>query len=151
NDFSVWFLEDGEGLSGAVGYNVDIIDAEGAHAICDRFGSLLQSLGAQPQQAIGDASLLSASDRDRLGEWNSTVRPLPPQRSTFSLLVQQAARTPQRVALPREAQRLTYAQQHARAGPIAGALHARGVPPGDRLGICLQRGPYLVAAMIAAW
>src|SRR5690606_23190449 len=151
NDLGIWFLEHGEGLSGAVGYNVDIIDAEGARAICDRFGSLLQSLCAQPQQAIGDASLLSASDRDRLGEWNSTVRPLPPQRSTYALLAQQAARTPQRVALRSEAQRLTYAQLHARAGAIAGALHARGVRPGDRVGICLQRGPDLVAAMIAAW
>ncbi|WP_457021361.1 amino acid adenylation domain-containing protein [Luteimonas sp. A611] len=151
NDLGIWFLEHGQGLSGAVGYNVDIIDADGARAICDRFGSLLQSLCAQPGQAIGDASLLSAADRDRLGEWNSTVRPLPPQRSTCALLAEQAARTPERIALRSEGQRLTYAQLHARAGAIAGALHARGVRPGDRVGICLTRGPDMVAAMIAAW
>src|SRR5690606_17915653 len=102
-------------------------------------------------QAIGDAALLSASDRDRLGEWNSTVRPLPPRRSAHALLAEQAARTPERIAVRSEGQRLTYAQLHARAGAIAGALHARGVRPGDRVGICLARGTDLVAAMLAAW
>jgi len=151
SDLGIWFLEHGEGLSGAVGYNVDIIDADGARAICDRFGSLLQSLCAQPGQAIGDASLLSTADRDRLAEWNSTVRPLPSQRSAYALLAEQAGRTPGRIALRSEGQRLTYAQLHARAGAIAGALLARDVRAGDRVGICLERGPDLVAAMIAAW
>jgi len=151
NDLGVWFLEHGEGLSGAVGYNADIIDPAGARAICERFGVLLASLCADPSQAIGDADLLSARDREQLAQWNSTVRPLPRQRSVHEALAQQAARTPDRIALRCGDERLSYAQLDARAGAIAAALQARGVRAGDRVGICLERGPDLVAAMLATW
>src|SRR5690606_39806694 len=85
--------------SGAMGYNADIITAAGARAIAERFEALLRSLCQDPAQAIGDANLLSPSDRARLAEWNSTTRPLPPYRSAHGLLAAQAARTPDQVAL----------------------------------------------------
>ena len=151
NDLGIWFLEHGDGLSGAVGYNADIIDADGARAICERFGVLLRSLCSNPAQAIGDADLLSEMDRASLAQWNSTVVPLPPEHALHQALAAQAARSPERIALRCGADRITYAQLQARAGAIAGALQARGVRAGDRVGICLERGPDLVAAMIAAW
>lgn len=45
----------------------------------------------------------------------------------------------------------TFAQLEAAAAPIAAALHARGVRPGDRVVGWLDTAPALVAAMIATW
>jgi amino acid adenylation domain-containing protein len=151
NDLGIWFLEHPAGLSGAMGYNADIITAAGARAIAERFEALLRSLCQDPAQAIGDANLLSPSDRARLAEWNSTTRPLPPYRSAHGLLAAQAARTPDQVALRFGTTALTYAQLHARAARIAGALRARGVRPGDRVGVCLERSPDLLATLLATW
>ncbi|MEL1263988.1 amino acid adenylation domain-containing protein [Pseudoxanthomonas putridarboris] len=151
HDLGIWFLEHGNGLSGAMGYNTDILSADGARAIGDRFVTLLQSLCDQPEQAIGDANLLSEHDRSQLASWNSTAAPTPPQRTMHALLAAQAARAPERVAIRFENRSLTYAQLDARSARIADALVQQGVRPGDRVGVCLDRTPDLVAAMVAVW
>src|SRR5690606_11497292 len=58
---------------------------------------------------------------------------------------------PDQVALRFGTTALTYAQLHARAARIAGALRARGVRPGDRVGVCLERSPDLLATLLATW
>src|SRR5690606_17835364 len=151
NDLGIWFLEHPGGLSGAMGYNADIISPEGARAIGDRFVALLRALCQNPLQGIGETNVLSESDRTRLAEWNSTARQLPAHRTTSGLLAAQASRAPDRIALRCGGETLDYAQLQARAARIADALHARGVRPGDRVGVCLARTPDLVAALLAIW
>ncbi|MEV7414435.1 non-ribosomal peptide synthetase [Streptomyces sp. NPDC089919] len=46
---------------------------------------------------------------------------------------------------------LTYAELDARAGALAAALTVAGVRPGDVVGVSLERGPQLVAALLAVW
>ncbi|HEX5959929.1 MAG TPA: amino acid adenylation domain-containing protein [Rhodanobacteraceae bacterium] len=60
----------------------------------------------------------------------------------------QVARTPQRTALVSRGMSLGYAELGARARRIAGALRARGVGPGQRVGLCVERGTDMVAAML---
>ncbi|MFD0727708.1 AMP-binding protein, partial [Lysobacter brunescens] len=65
------------------------------------------------------------------------------------LFEQQAARTPDRIALRHGQAVLTYAQLDARANRIAAALRARGAGPGTLVGVCLPRGIDLVVAILA--
>ncbi len=70
------------------------------------------------------------------------------------MIAAQAARTPDAVAVetsgaPRAA--LSYAELMARADELAGRLRVLGVAAGDRVGVCLRRGPDLVAALLAVW
>lgn len=60
----------------------------------------------------------------------------------------QIARTPQRTALVSHGMSLGYAELGARARRIACALRARGVGPGQRVGLCVERGADMVAAML---
>ncbi|WHZ11420.1 MAG: polyketide synthase module [Burkholderiaceae bacterium] len=60
----------------------------------------------------------------------------------------QAARAPQRAALRSAGMSVSYAQLNARAQRIACALRARGVGAGDRVGLCVERGTDMVAAML---
>ncbi|KAF1710016.1 non-ribosomal peptide synthetase [Pseudoxanthomonas kalamensis DSM 18571] len=151
HDLGIWFLEHPAGLSGAMGFNADILTDEGARSIADRFTTLLASLADQPEQAIGDAEILSAQDRAKLDEWNATAMALPAERTTHALLHAQALRTPGRTALRSGGQVLDYAQLQARSCRIADALAAHGVVPGDLVGICLDRHVDLVATMLAVW
>ncbi|MEU3725622.1 AMP-binding protein, partial [Streptomyces sp. NPDC031705] len=64
----------------------------------------------------------------------------------------QAARTPQAPAvLGADGAVLTYAALDRLACRHAAALRARGVAPGDFVGVCLPRGPELVAALLGVW
>ncbi|AZM91704.1 non-ribosomal peptide synthetase [Streptomyces sp. W1SF4] len=64
----------------------------------------------------------------------------------------QAARTPEAPAvLGADGAVLDYAALDGLAARYAAALRARGVAPGDFVGVCLPRGPELVAALLGVW
>ncbi|MEU8772399.1 amino acid adenylation domain-containing protein [Streptomyces sp. NPDC048606] len=64
----------------------------------------------------------------------------------------QAARSPEAPAvLAADGAGLTYAALERLAVRHAAALRAAGVAPGDFVGVCLPRGPELVAALLGVW
>jgi mycobactin peptide synthetase MbtE len=64
------------------------------------------------------------------------------------LILAQARRTPDAVAVRQWDDRLTYRELVERAGGLANALHARGVGPESRVGICATRDPNYVATVV---
>jgi amino acid adenylation domain-containing protein len=59
-----------------------------------------------------------------------------------------AARSPDATAVTAGARSVTYAELDAWAGAVARQLAASGVAPGDRVGVCVERSPQLVAALL---
>ncbi|MEU4230734.1 amino acid adenylation domain-containing protein [Nonomuraea sp. NPDC026600] len=66
-------------------------------------------------------------------------------------LAEQVRRTPDRIAVVAGTTRVTYADLDSRAERIAGELRARGVGPGDSVGVCLDRDDSLIAALLGVW
>ncbi|MFD8981471.1 amino acid adenylation domain-containing protein [Streptomyces sp. NPDC059564] len=84
---------------------------------------------------------------DRTQSGSAPGRPLLP-----GLFRAQAARTPEAPAvLAADAVVWTYAGLERRAVRYAAALRAGGVAPGDFVGVCLPRGPELIAALLGVW
>ncbi|MEY9875807.1 amino acid adenylation domain-containing protein [Streptacidiphilus sp. MAP12-33] len=69
-----------------------------------------------------------------------------------ALIAAQAARTPEAPALrAADGSVRSYAELAEQAGRVAASLRARGVGPGDIVGVCLRRGPGLPAALLGVW
>ncbi|MBW9108144.1 AMP-binding protein, partial [Paraburkholderia phenoliruptrix] len=60
----------------------------------------------------------------------------------------QAKRTPDAIALRCEEASLTYAELDAWSASLAARLVARGVGAERRVGLCVARGPALIAALL---
>ena len=73
----------------------------------------------------------------------------PDNALIHTLFEAQVARTPQRTAVLFEDLVISYAQLNARADALASALRVRGVGPGDLVGLCIERGPDMLASMLA--
>ncbi|KZM69928.1 non-ribosomal peptide synthetase [Nocardia terpenica] len=67
------------------------------------------------------------------------------------LIDEQARLTPDAVAVEAGDERLTYRELIARADQLANFLHARGIGPDDLVGVCVERGPDLVIALLGVW
>jgi amino acid adenylation domain-containing protein len=67
------------------------------------------------------------------------------------LFEEQAARTPDAVAVVRGAERLTYRQLDERANQVAHVLRRRGAGRDVLVGVCVERTPELVVALLAVW
>lgn len=75
--------------------------------------------------------------------------PLPwPDATLAELIVAQAARTPDAVAVRQWDDRLSYRELLDRAAGVAAALRMRGVGRQSRVGVCGHRRPDLVATVL---
>ena len=85
-----------------------------------------------------------------LQKWNDTPVAFP-QVCTHELFEQQAARTPEAVALVFGERQLSYSELNERANKVAHHLRKRGVGPDVLVGVCLERSPEMVISLLAVW
>src|SRR5207245_4591117 len=98
--------------------------------------------------SIGRLEILSAAERRTLlQEWTATERVLP-AATLPQLFAAQAAATPDAVAVVFAGEQLSYGELDARANQLAHHLRALGVGAGSVVGVCLERSPALVVALI---
>ncbi|MFJ8190141.1 amino acid adenylation domain-containing protein [Streptomyces sp. NPDC096094] len=112
------------------------------------YRAVLESMAADPRGDARAAYLPPGEREVLLADW--TTRPTAPAdpRTVHGVFEEQAARTPDAVAVSFEDTRLTYAELNARANRIAHLLRARGVGPRTLVGVCLERSAALVPALL---
>ncbi|MFE7813012.1 non-ribosomal peptide synthase/polyketide synthase, partial [Streptomyces sp. NPDC057433] len=150
-DLTLEFAETSAGeLHGLLTYNTDLFDAATAERMADQLGTLLTAVADDPDRPVGalplatDETLKAVLDQGR-----GTARPVP-AATLPDLFEQQAARTPDAVALAdADGRELTYAQVERAANRLAHRLIARGVGPERVVALALPRGAETVVAQLA--
>ncbi|HKP77432.1 MAG TPA: amino acid adenylation domain-containing protein, partial [Longimicrobiaceae bacterium] len=148
-DLSLLLDEDEAGAAGVVEYATDLFDAATVARLAGHLEQVLAQAVAAPDGALSRLSLLTDAERRLLEDWNRTEAPFPAELCIHQLFEAQAARTPHAVALVCEERTVTYGALNARANRLAHRLMALGVGPEDRVGVCMRRGPEMVAALLA--
>jgi amino acid adenylation domain-containing protein len=136
-------------------YNEALFERVTAERLLARFVTLLNAAVAEPKRRVsrlpllGEGQGVDAGERAQLMAWGHDTGLAHDRAATLpSLWAAQVARTPDAVAVIDGEQRLTYAELAARSGVVAQQLHAYGVGPEDRVGVCLERSADLVAALL---
>lgn len=146
-------VADDEALPARLVYNTDLFVPETVARIANHFRQLLARFMNQPTLAIDEAEMMSDVERHHLlGAWNQTQVPFDAHLSIGDLFTATASRVPEKTALifgdGAQSEHMTYAQLEARSNQLAHQLRQRGVGPEARVGICLQRQPNLVVALL---
>jgi amino acid adenylation domain-containing protein len=148
-DLTLEVIEQPDGLHCALVYRTDLFEPATIARLAQHFGQLLQACVQQPDQPIERLPLLSAAERRQIVEqWNATKVEFPQTHVLHRLVEQQAARTPEAIAVTYAEQQLSYAELNARANQLAHALIARGVTPGSLVGIAVERSLELVIGLL---
>ncbi|MET0396001.1 MAG: amino acid adenylation domain-containing protein, partial [Longimicrobiaceae bacterium] len=109
---------------------------------------LVEALETSPGRPIGRIDVLPEAEREHLLRTSATPALAHPRLCVHELFARQASRTPDRVALVHRDRTLTFAEVEHRSGRLAHLLRRRGVGPEVRVGLCLERGPELVVAVL---
>ncbi len=84
-----------------------------------------------------------------LEEWNDTRVPYPRDACVHELFEEHVRRAPDAPALLFVGGTLTYAELNGRADALAAVLAAEGVGPDRLVGLCLERSPEAIVAILA--
>ena len=138
------------GLSGSLEYATDLFDEGTARRMAGHLERVLALLAAEPDARLSAVELLDEAERRLVLEtWNGTEAAPSPDGLLHALIEAQAARTPDAVAVVFEDESLTYGELEARANRLAHHLVRLGAGPEARVGVCLQRAPEMVVALLA--
>ncbi|HEX2202459.1 MAG TPA: amino acid adenylation domain-containing protein [Longimicrobium sp.] len=150
-DLTLQLFEAGGEMYGFLEYATDLFDRETMERLVAQLATLLDSAAADPSARLSDLSIVPDEDRALVvSEWNRTEADYPRELCIHDLIAEQAARTPDAVALELDGVATTYAELDRQAAALARRLHALGVRPETRVGVSLERGPAMVVAMLAA-
>jgi amino acid adenylation domain-containing protein len=102
------------------------------------------------QQHMSIWGSLTASEQAQLQGWNETTADFP-QLCVHQLFEQQSARDPAAIAVTFRDVELTYGELNARANRLAHRLRRSGVKANILVGVCFERCPDLIVALLAVW
>src|SRR6185437_2281583 len=139
------------GLRGNLLAAADLFDEPTARAIAGRFGRVLAAVAVAPGARVRQVGILDAAERAQLvAGWNDTAAVVP-AGSLPELVAGRAAVVPDAVAVCAGGAWVSYGRLLERAGRLGGFLRAAGAGPETVVGLCLDRGAEMLAAMVGAW
>ncbi len=148
-DLTLACVEQRAGMLCDIDFNVDLFDPESADRMARLFVHLLAGIAADPDAAVSDLPLLDEAERaEVVHRWNETRRELSGDLLLHRLFEAQAERAPAALAVVAEGESLTYRELEQRASRLARHLRRLGVGPESRVGICCERSPDALAAML---
>jgi amino acid adenylation domain-containing protein len=144
--------EAADGLRGTWRYNTDLFDRATIARWSESFLRLLRGIVADPGCLIAELPVVPEDQHARLLiEFNHTGLEYDRRWLAYQHIARQAILQPDRAAVVSANERLSYRDLNLRADQIAGYLRRRGIGAEDRVAICTQRTPDMIAAMLGVW
>lgn len=139
-DLSLYLGEEKGGLSGVIEYNSDLFDNATIERMVGHFESLLENVLAAPETRLSELAFLTPPERRQLLEvWNQTDADYPRDKCYHQLFEEQAARTPDSVAVVCAGARLGFEELNNRANRVGHYLRRLGAGPDSIVGIYVDR------------
>ena len=130
-------------------YERATFDSAAVAAMVEHLRILLEGMSRERDVPLAQRTMLAEDERRRLVvEWNATARTFDALDCVHRLIARQAQRTPGAIAVEAGERRLTYGELDVRANRLAAALRRAKVGPGDLVGVCTERAPELVVAIL---
>ncbi|HLW77376.1 MAG TPA: amino acid adenylation domain-containing protein, partial [Bryobacteraceae bacterium] len=130
-------------------YNTDIFDSATIQRLACHWLTILEAAVADPGTRLRDLPLLTPPESAWLDRAAAGPRAAIPDATVHQLFDEQSKRTPQAVAIEHQGRKLTYAQLDEESTALAWRLIEAGVEPGTLVGLCVERSPGMIVALLA--
>jgi tyrocidine synthetase III len=149
-DLTFFFGETGDALQVNIVYNSDIFKKETVLRLANHLEQLLEAIIASPTRSINRLDYLSREEKEQLSIQFAESRVAYPQdRSVVDLFEEQAALTPDSIALVFEGQSFTYRQVKEQSDKLAHYLRTScHIQANDLTGIMLDRSANMIIALL---
>jgi amino acid adenylation domain-containing protein len=133
-----------------IDYDPNVLCREQIELMSSYYIATLRAMASNPGARYESFSPLSRNEAQRLlFEWNATAEDYPRDKSLVALFEEQVRRRPEAIALVCEDQRLTYDELDQHAARLACHLTSLDLAREELVGVCLERSPEMVIALLA--
>ncbi|OMC51333.1 non-ribosomal peptide synthetase [Mycobacterium sp. IS-2888] len=139
---------DGSGALVEAEHQLDIVEPALARQLLEHFAVLLDDALARPEQRLAALALMGEADAGWLHDVSRGEAFDTAPRTLADLVSEQAARTPEAIAVSYEGRRLTYRDINEQANRLAHWLIGRGIGSEDRVAVLLDKSPDLVVTAL---
>ena len=148
-DLAIWIYREAGRLRCAWEYCADLFHEDTIARMQAGFRTLLEAIAADPSQQLGRLPVMPDEMRRRvLEEWNATAADYPRETCLPQAIEQTAAHRGDATALICGNTELSYRDLNELANQLAHYLISQGISPGDRIGLCLERSPRMLIALL---
>ncbi|MFL5543049.1 MAG: AMP-binding protein, partial [Longimicrobiaceae bacterium] len=134
--------------AGALLVGAERFRPEAAARLLAHFRVVHEALGAASERGVLELPLLTARERAERRRWNATGADLPHGVCLHQAFERWADAAPDAAAVLHGDEAVAYGELEARANRLARHLRRRGVGPESVVGICVERGPRVVEAVL---
>ena len=130
-------------------YNSHLFESATIDRWLGHYQTLLEAIAADTAAPLSKLPVLNEGERSRqIKEWNNTAADFPRDKCIHQLFEEQAAQTPQAIAVVIGERCVTYAELNARTNQLAVYLQNLGVGPETLVGLCVDRSLDTVAGLL---
>ncbi|MCL6753065.1 amino acid adenylation domain-containing protein [Nostoc sp. CCCryo 231-06] len=130
-------------------YDSELFLLEDIERLSGQFFTLLKSAINHPDALLSELEILSDNERKKLLiDFNNTQTVFPINKCFHQLFAEQVERTPDNIAIVYKNQQFTYRELNTRANQLAHYLQQLGVKPDVMVGLCVERSPLMLIALL---
>ena len=149
-ELTLLMQEKDDGLEATLEYKTELFSAEMIDRMLQHYQTLLEAAVENLDARLSELPLLTTAERRQLlVEFNPRPVDFARDKCLHELFEAQAARTPQAPAVRFGPQVLTYGELNERANQLACHLGSLEVGIETPVGICMERSPEMIVAVIA--
>ena len=143
------FVDRGSELLLDCDYNTSLFDRETIARWISALERLATDAAANPDRSLGELQMLSDSELEQLLiTWNQTATSYPREKSIAQLFREQAAHSPDGVALIFGSESMTYRELDTHSDAFASWLLAEYGEAGLRVAVAMERAPEMLVAIL---
>ncbi len=144
------FWETENGIAGSFIYSPELFMPATVTRMVRHFETLLSKVLADPDMRLSDLTLMNQAElRQVVQDWNQTTVEFPANSCVHELFAEQAAQTPDAIALESTVEQVTYEELDLRANRLANYLRQHGVGPEVFVGVLVPRSVEMIVALLA--
>lgn len=147
-DLTLMMAETDDSLSAAFIYNPDLFDSSTVSRFAGHFQMLLDGITSTPDRPLSTIPVLTTPELTLLDGLNATESKYPHDLCLHQLIEEQTEKTPDATAVVFHDQQWTYRELNEQANTIAAVLRKQGVKPETLVGLCVDRSPEMLAALL---
>ena len=149
-DIQIFDINDAGNLNIAYDYKTSIYEDADIENVHKRIENIINQVIEKENIEIKDIEIVTPDEKQKLvTQFNKTELKYDTKETVISLFEKQVEKTPEKIAVISNGQKLTYKQLNEKSNRLAKEMQEKGVKQKDIIGIMLNRSPEMIIGLIA--